>query len=270
MGDLYHILNVNPWLGQPATGQNVLPGTKGLAPTSSSGFPCRIFVEYLEINNRTGGSAGVGLVGLLPDSMWVAGQWTNGTTTYTADTTDAQDADTNDFALETTTQNDGCVFGASVPFGAISVDCTTAGSGTSPTHVLEYWNGSAWTGVTTGFCLDIPRSADWAAGERLILFSPPLDWAVGGTGTNMPATTYNLRIRRTNATQTTAALARRIYLGQVFLSGAGVASNGFYQPPFSSKTTFVIPPYIAGLSVAGAQSNMTAGTALTLIYKFVP
>src|SRR3990172_9550184 len=215
--------NANKWLGQPATGQGVIPSAAGALPTTA---PWRVVT--VRLHNRTGSAMGCALVGFMADARWEAGQWVNATTTYTADTTDAQDAGTNDFALETTTQNDGFVVGADRKFGAVSVDVTTAGSGTSPTHVVEYWNG-AWTAIAAaGMLIDVPRSADWGAGEAVILFDPPVDWIVGGSGTGISQTRFNIRMRRTNATQATAALARRIYVGEIItsLSSVGVDAAG--------------------------------------------
>lgn len=218
MAILYKRAFNKKWLGQPATAQNVIPAAAGLAPTT----PARLF--SLRMLNR-GALMAMAVVALLKDSAWEAGQWVAVGTTLTLDTVDAQDAGTNDFALETVTVNDGFIIGADVPFGAISLDVTTAGIGNT-THVIEYWNG-AWTAIAaTGLFVDIKRSAVWALGEELVLFDPPADWIVGGSGTNVSATRYNIRITCTTVAAGTAALARRIYVGAVLASESALASEG--------------------------------------------
>jgi len=234
------------WLGQPATAQNVVPATAGynFATVSS---PRRILRRVTVQHQAATGVTAV--VGLLADSAWEAGQWVNATTTYTADTTDAQSATTNDFPLETTTVNDGFIIGADVPFGVVSVDVTTAGSGTSTTHTLEYWNG-AWTGIlAVGTLIDVPRTAtsEWATGEKVFMFTPPTDWVVGGSGTGVNAARYNIRVRRTNATQATAALARRIYVGTMLTAIGALAANTELTRDYGAAGLF-IPGYVVGIS----------------------
>ena len=253
----------NKWLGQPATAQGVIPSSAGLLKPSAA--PNQIDLIRYNIQNNTGSSAVVALVGFLPDSYWEAGQ-VNAAGALTLDTTDAQDGDTNDFALETTTQNDGHLIGADCKFGAISYDVTTAGVGTSPTHVFEYWNGSAWASVAAaGMLIDVPRSTDWAVGEQLVMFATPPDWAKGGSGTGVNANRYNIRVRRTNATQTTAALARRIYVGLVLDAARGVANNASlsYNGPSSLEV-----PYAVG-AIFCAYSAANSGNLMSVSYNFV-
>lgn len=210
------------WLGQPATAQGVVPATAGLAvPADKS-----LYLNRMEVHSRGVATNDAALVALLKDAMWRAGQWVNATTTFTDDTTDAQDGDTNDFALETTTLNDGFLIGALKKFGCVSLDVTTAGVGATA-HVLEYWDGAAWTAIAAaGFVVDIPgRAGVIAAGEQVFIFDPPVDWAKGGSGTNVPQNTYNVRLRATTGTITTAALARRIYVGTVLFSQLNITQD---------------------------------------------
>ena len=46
---------------------------------------------YFSLLNRSGGAASVGIGVRIPNHLWSAGQWVDATTTYTDDTTDAQD-----------------------------------------------------------------------------------------------------------------------------------------------------------------------------------
>lgn len=133
------------WLGQPATFQGVIPASAGIAtPVSASSLSPpglvqnRSQVAFIEIQNRYTAAMPVAAIGLLKDQFWVAGQWTDGTTSYADATSTAQSGTSNSFVLETTTQNDGFIIGALYPFGAVSIDVTTGGSGTAASHTIEY------------------------------------------------------------------------------------------------------------------------------------
>ena len=265
----------NLWLGQPATALSVVPAAAGIRTqrdaTAISASPAlvnpRSRLTYVELQNRGSASSAVAFVGFLPDQYWTAGQWVDATTTFTDDTVDAQDVDTNDFALETTTVSDGFVLGATIPFGAVSLDVTTAGSGTATTHTFEFWNGVAWTLIAAaGLLVDIARAVDWPSGEDLILFDPPVSWAKGGSGTGVPSDKYHIRIKRTNAVQATAALARRIYVGVVLASIDAVAANGSYTL-VSGGGQMDVPDYIPFVGMAVGTAD--AGNNFTIITDVV-
>lgn len=250
----------NKWLGRPATNKGTVPATAGLPVPLAIGQTAAMF--YGRIQNRSASAAAVALVGLLRDAHVVAGQWTNGTTTYADDTADALSSATDDFPLHSTTADDGCIVGAKMPFGAISIDVTTAGVG-STAQVIEYWNGAAWTEIAAaGMLSDIARAGAWAVGEQLVLFDPPADWVKGGLGTGVPADTYNIRLRATAGVITTAALARRIYVGIVLHSEDGVAANGVVEM-FSEGVPVEIP--VDCVAVGLAVSTADEGNSLTLM-----
>jgi hypothetical protein len=240
MANGYRSANPNLWLGQPATGPGVVPGSAGLRLD----LPMLLHAAWLQ--NRAAGAAGCALVGFLPDASWQFGQWDEATTTVTDDTADAQDEDTNDCALEligAPGANDGFCLGCDHRFGAISLDITTAGVGAAQEHTCSYWNGTAWTLMpATAFLKDIPRTAGqlWAAGEALVLFDPPVAWQKGGTGTGVNPNRYNLLVKA-SVVPTTAALARRLYLGEVIVSVDQLGANGefsrYYNPPGRALST---------------------------------
>lgn len=245
MAQLYRAANPYKWLGQPATAQNVVPASAGFLPTTRP----LLYGGYLQ--NRSAGALAAAIVALIPDSMWTAGQITTAGV-FTADTEDAQDAGADDFKLFNQAEaGSGHLLSCDVPFGAISYDVTTASVGAAQTHVIEYWNG-AWTAIAAaGMLVDIPRSAGqvFAAGEVLVLFDPKTDWIVGGTGVDVPATKYNLRLREP-VSSTTAALARRIYLGQVIDSVDALAASGVYPPYNKYAAGMMLPIWTAGLTGA--------------------
>lgn len=254
----YRVSNNYHWLGQPATAQNVVPATAGSAVTSSSSQIMRVYLQ-----NRSASTVSMCIAGFFPDSVWQAGQWVEVGTTLTDDTTDAQSAATNDFPINTTTINDGHIIGCDYKFGLVSYDMTTATVGVALAGELTYWNG-AWTAIAAaGMLVDIPRSAgvQWATGELIIMFDPPADWVVGGTGTGVSATRYNLKYR-SSAAGTQAGLARRLYVGIPITSWVNIATNTEASVRQYTPNGLSIP---TGVTYVGCAANLAVGTVSTVV-----
>jgi hypothetical protein len=237
---------------------NVIPSTAGIPTAGGTVRP-----KNLYLFNGSAGTVAACLAGFFPDSAWTFGAWVEGSTTLTDDTADAQSAATNDAAINTTTINDGHIIGCLYPFGLVSYDMTTATVGAALAGAIEYWNG-AWTAIAaTGMLVDIPRSAgtQWALGELIIMFDPPLDWIVGGTGTNVSQTKYNLRYR-SSAAGTTAGLARRIYVGVPITSYGTILTKVEASPRLYPLSGIEVP---AGVVRIGCAANLAAGTVSTVV-----
>jgi hypothetical protein len=244
-------------LGQPATAVNVIPASAGVTVPGE-----QIMRVYMQ--NISAGTVSLCLAGLFPDSTWTAGQWVAVGTTLTDDTTDAQDAGADDFPINTTTINDGHIIGCTYPFGLVSYDITTATIGAALAGIIEYWNGAAWTAIAaTGMHVDIPRGVgvQWALGELIIMFDPPVDWAVGGTGTGVSATKYNLRYA-SSAAGTTAGLARRIYVGIPITSWRNILTLAEAPVREYTPNGLSIPD---GVVRVGCAANLAAGTVATVV-----
>lgn len=257
--------NSNSWLGIPRTAVDVLPVTAGLlvgqvpvedVGLSGTSYPkSRLRLSNYLLHNRSGGVITCGLVGMYPDKSWVAGSWTHATTTFADDTTDAQDVGAGDFAIFTTTDNDGFVVGCRYPFNVISVDQSTASNG-APTVDYAYWgvplNGSAttsdWRTITNG----VAPSYSAAAAERLIVTTQPLSLmrltATGSTFTGAPLGYYFIRVRGTTAPVTTGGTAARLYVGTIlheFMEA--VADNATFDPNEGSISTRPLPGGIVAI-----------------------
>jgi len=255
----YRVMNPYHWLGQPATAYNVIPSSAGVTVVPGKSRFMRAYIQ-----NRSADTVSACIAGFFSDTEWIAGQWTDATTTQTDDTTDAQDAGTNDFPINTTTISDGHIIGCTYPFGIVSYDMTTATIGAALEGVIEYWNGTAWTAIpAVGMGVDIPRVAgvQWATGELIIMFDPPIDWALGGTGTNVSATRYNLRYR-SSAAGTTAGLARRIYVGVPLSMWISLATNTEASVRDYSPYGLCIPDGVVRIGVA---ANLAVGTVSTVV-----
>lgn len=100
---------------------------------------------------------------------WYAGQWTTGA--FVDDTTDAQDAGTDDFQVAlNATNNDGFYISCDYIFNKITLTSCQAFTG-SPVAEYAYWNGSSWTTITPS---TVPT---WTAaeGDKTIEFDLPFD-----------------------------------------------------------------------------------------------
>ncbi len=102
------------------------------------------------------------------------------TSGYTDDTTDFNDAGAGDVALLPLTPavGDGFFIGHSDPFCKLKLNLSQAMVATL-TIVWKYWNGSAWTAITT----IEDKTAGWTAGTStyMVSFLAPSDWAANST-----------------------------------------------------------------------------------------
>ena len=175
-----------------------------------------IMVGRVEIGNSSGADASAGWGFQPADASWKAGQVSfDGTDTmdsYTEDTTDAQDAGTGDFALTTTTNDDGFAVQAATPFNVIGVTVSQAAAGGSPAYEYYYWNGSIWATLNVLSAFD-PSGT----GDKYVTFLAPHDWAAF-TATDEPVATYGftaglygVAVIAATAPSSTAALATKIW-----------------------------------------------------------
>lgn len=226
-----------------------------LATRPQNSYGTRFVLGEFSIHNRSGGSAYLGIGGRLPVDMWTAGQLVAGGT-YTEDVTDAQDSGTSDFALTTTTNNDGfAVFGL-IPFNIVSILVGTAASGGSPAWDLAYTLADGtWGTISNAYVAPLFT----ATGEQLIWFEPPTDWApsVAGHGTGVPVGSYGIRVRATTAPNAVAGLATSMVLGRMLLSTESVDDNSILNN--IGGVEMALPPQCdaicAACSVANSQNR---------------
>lgn len=178
------------------------------------------------INNRSGSTLNLGLGFLTDSTRWKAGQWdASENPEIIDDTTDAQDAGSDDFALFTTTNNDGFIVQSLDKFGFVGVQVTTAASGGSPVYEYTYWNGSSYAALTL---FDTPS---WTStGEKTIAFTTPIDWAAVESGSQAALDgadvgKYLIRVRATTASSTAGGLASLIWVARLHDFKASVATD---------------------------------------------
>src|ERR1041384_510670 len=191
-------------------------------------------VGSVRLVNRSGSVALVGLGVRYANSAWVAGQVTSAGA-YTDATAAAQETTTNDVTLynHLITDGNGFLVGATELWNLLALIGSTAGNQTTPALKLEAWTGAAWLDITGAILYQ--DNLVTGTGEKLILFARPANWVKGGSGTNVPQTTYNLRVTFTTAGQgTTDPLAGPLFVGMArFLTDAVAdgAQAAFPQQP---------------------------------------
>lgn len=228
------------------------------SPKRVSGYT----LGYGRIHNRSSAVAVCGFGARVPNYMWTAGLWADGTTTFTDDTTDWQDTDTGDFALGTAaTNNDGfCIF-SDIPFNAVSINVSTASSGGSQVGAVSYSLGTgSWSSSMANLFVQDGLATFYGTGENLIVFSQPANWGktTGGEGTGVPIGKYGIRVRATTAA-TNAALGTAGEVWNVYLPTEAVADNGVLEYYGSPELAMPYADALAGFIsvITATQSHGT-------------
>ncbi len=149
--------------------------------------------------NRTGGAIDLAIMRKFTAIEWSFFQWTDLTTTAVDKTSTIQTPAVT--AITTLVNNDGFIVQSSKKFNLIGLTISTAPAGGVPAYVYEYWNGAAWTTLTT------INTMGYATGDKLIVFAAPMNWAVGGSGAGLSASKYSIRVRASTAPSGTAGVA---------------------------------------------------------------
>ena len=196
--------------------------------------------QYLELANHSGGAVNLGVGVRFPKRWWGAGQWVNATPAFTDDTTDAQDAGTNDFPLETLTNNDGFVVYSDRKFNLINLLVGVASVTGTPVRVVKFSNGSGRGASQTGDnLLQGPiTSAHWTAGEHVIWWEMPAGWELTTGHANeggLPVGVYAVLIQSTTAPTGTAGAASTMSVHHVPFTRREVADNAIVTFGASDK-----------------------------------
>lgn len=137
---------------------------------------------------------------------------------HTDYTTEGAEATTDDVVTFPATPADTDAFYISslLPFSGVKIKYTTAGVGTVTNVEWQYWNGSAWSPLTT---VDDTALLITAAGTHFVTFEPPSDWvkrAAPDLGIWPTLSVYAIRLACTAAAQynTTVPLLDQLWLLQ--------------------------------------------------------
>ena len=216
--------------------QNQAGGT----PTTTTTPMPSLELGYFSMHNRSGGVVFAGLAERIPNSLWQAGAWSTGNTTYTDATASAQNTATGDFPVETTANDDGHAIFSQVPFNAVSYVISSANAGAGATRNMFRTNraGTAWTTMAANaFYVTLPAvvpvTGTTVANEGLIVWGGPEDWGKTTVSTNasftgVPLGMYGISIRSSTA-PTAAAVADSLSIYRVYWCTEALADNGTFE-----------------------------------------
>lgn len=225
--------------------------SKAALLSPASGKVLQLYAAHL--TNRSGGLADLALLKKFGSAAWELGTVSDASTPDLSDqTASIQSGGTVD--VFTTTNNDGFIVQSLKPFNMIGLTISQAQTG-SPVYAIEYYNGTSFTDAPMLATPDLTST-----GDKVYLFAPPSDWAVGGSaGVGVDASMYAIRIRATTAggqaVQATAAWVAEIMMYQDDVASNGSLGISFpYEFPERLEANEEIIPYF---SVASTDNLVT-------------
>ena len=262
--------NPNKWLGTPKTARNVVP----TIPCHLAYGPGQLRLMGGDINLAAAAS-GTGLAVVLADSEWIAGTWTEATTTYLDKTAEAQAGTADSLVLVDTTINNGFIIGSKQPIQVIGFDVTTASTG--GVFDTAYWgfptsgsqaSAAAFQQITQANNFIQPTTPFAATGEQLFVLNHPaavLVKTVAGDITGFPAGYYAVRVRATTAVTVSASKFARLYVGVELLRQSQLAQHAVrgIGAGVSSRTLTVTN----GVAVGAYFGTANIGNNLYLEYE---
>lgn len=265
-----------PGLGQTNRGLLYQPPTFGVSPR---GVPTAgaqtthggIRLGGFSLHNRANATQTCVAIGVrIPNYMWVAGTYVNATTTYTDRTAQAQGTTTDGFVMETSlTDNDGFIVGCQVPFNAISINVSTASTGTvarayrysTTTSGTSTWTDFANLFIQDGASTNLAITGTTIANEALAVWDCPVEWTKVTSGvTNFPSGFFAVNCRATTG-PTVAALATDLSIYRLYFVTESLADNGLYEAFFGASEARMEPTgdaLVACFATANNQNRVTA------------
>jgi hypothetical protein len=133
--------------------------------------------------------------GILQNENFANAAWKIWSYTTTAtDQTTAVQAGTATTILPTTVSQ-GCIIQSPNPFGTVTFTVSQASA--SGVYTYQYWNGSAWTTLTT-----TSTPSFTATGSTSLTFSPPAGWLAGAGSSGANESYFSVRIVSSTAPAT--------------------------------------------------------------------
>lgn len=229
-------------------------GTKGKLAAFPPSSSQQIYLYNARAYNNTASAINVGILALAVTGEYSLYRYVDSGATYTNVTTSIS-AGTSIFAGA---NNDGYVVQWAKRFGMVGLTVSSAGAGGVFTY--KYWNGSAFTTLTT-----LENPADYSStGDKFIVFQPPSDWVVGGP-TGVDPSRYSIFVQSTTAPGSAVSITN-MWLGHFLEFVESVASKAYVQVMFPPDKPYVLSgnsgliPYF---STAGAANQFAAYYSIT-------
>ena len=243
------------FLWVPPTYTNYATNSAGVSNRSVQREGIRI--TSLELHNRSGGTASVGIGGRLHNHYWIAGRLSADDATFTDFTSTAQAREASTLQVTGADQTGFCVLSRH-KFDAVSVNISTAETdddvGAENDHTVEYTTGSTWTTVGANAALTdnfTQTNAVWAAAITNFVWLAPPDWTVSDGLGGVPNGYYGLNFTSAQREASdVAAIATGIELFQL-IAVEGVADNGVWE----IETADIRLPYVDGLVAYFSTAN---------------
>lgn len=227
--------------------QNVLLsyGQKGQDAALSAPYTTQLAVYLVRAFNRSGGAIDVGIVRKYASGSFKL--FTYNASVYSEVSLPLSAAT----QIMSTTTGHGFVAQFKSKAGLLGMNLSQASA--SGTYVYEYWNGSAWTTLTT---IEVPGFT--TTGVKLVVFLPPHDWAIGGGGA-LDSAMYSIRVTN-SAGIATALKIDSLWAGQLLEFYESVADNQSVVLEFPESRPMIlqgnesIMPYFGSANAANGVS----------------
>lgn len=219
--------------------------TKGKVAALSAPTTQQLAVFNVRAWNRTGGAINVGICRLLAAGGY---QLYVKASSYTLKTAAQILAGVQ---VVDTTDNHGFLISGKKKFSLVGF--TVSDAAANGTYAIQYWNGSAWTTLTT---FDAPTNLASAA-DTWIAFLPPVDWTAGSDASGPSATDYQIRVIATSHPDDTGSI-NALWVGEVLDYYKGLGDNNAMQIICDSDRPLILEqgeglfPYFSSANAANA------------------
>lgn len=203
--------------------------TKGKANAFIVAASKQVYVYNARAFNNSGGAITCGICRSLSYSQLNLWTLTTGGTVYTNST--AAIAAATATTLFTTVNNDGYILTSKRRFNLVQMTVSTASGG--GTYTYKYWNGSAYTTLTT---LEVPVYS--AAADIWVVFQAPSDWVVGGPA-SVAQDQYSIQVIATTHPTTLVAI-NSLVVGEMLDLYQAVPDAAAVQLSFPDSKPFLL------------------------------
>jgi hypothetical protein len=204
--------------------------TKGKAYAFPVPASKQAYIYNLRAFNNSGAAQNVGIMQRFVASEYTLWKYVNIGAVYT--NLSATLAAGTPVSIFTGTVNDGFVVQANQVFGMVGFTISTNQAG--GTFTYKYWNGSAFTTLTT---LEVPANYN-TTGDNWVVFQAPVDWVIGGpTGVNQ--TQYSIFVQSTVVPAGAVSISA-IWVAEFLEFYFGVPNNAAVQLGFSDTKPYLL------------------------------
>lgn len=218
----------SPLLSTGVVGYSEGGKTAIVAPPSGK----QLKIYSISTLNRSGAAADLGLALKYHTASWEIGNIIAANTPDFTSKTSAIQAGTATVML-TVTNNDGYLIQCKTPFNMVGITVQEAATG--GTFTYEYYNGTAFTTLTT---IAVPAYA--TTGDKYLAFGIPQNWAAGTTAAVGGNTGYySILVRHTTAPGDTGSF-NAAWVGRFLTFRSQVANNSSLSLGFDELNPFVL------------------------------